>query len=167
MKKIILVLVSLAFIMNTSCQDKKTTSEIEEQNKELVRNYFIELGKTKSEDLSVFVNKYVSSDFVLHLPREEVRGPEGLEEHYAGSKKNFTDAVQSIDDIVAEGDKVAFRGVFMAVQANENKISVTFAGFWKIQEGKIVEWWSEYDALGMMQQLGMELQMKDTSSKAP
>jgi hypothetical protein len=30
-------------------------------------------------------------------------------------------------------------------------------GNWKIQDGKVAEWWSKYDALSPMQQLGMEL----------
>lgn len=164
MKKIILVLVSLAFIMNTSCQDKKTSSELDEQNKELVRNYFNELGKTKSDDLAVFLEKFISLDYILHLPGEEIRGIEGLVDHYASSKAAFPDAVQTILDVIAEKDKVAFRGVFMIFLPNKDKINVTFVGIWKIQDGKIIEWWSEYDALGMMQQLGMELQKKDSSS---
>jgi predicted ester cyclase len=161
MKKILLVFVSLAFIMNTYGQDKKASSDLERQNKELVKSYFTELCNTTSDDLTEFVDKYISSNFILHLPGEEIHGKEGLEEHYASSKKSFTDPAQPIYDIIVEGDKVAFRGEFMAVQPNGNEIKTTFAGFWKIQEGKIVEWWSEYDALGMMQQLGMELRMKE------
>jgi len=53
--------------------------------------------------------------------------------------------------------------VLKAVLPNENEINVTFAGFWQIQNEKIVEWFSEYDALGMMRQLGMELQMKQAT----
>lgn len=161
MKKIILVLVSLAFIMNISCQDKKASSDHERQNKELVKSYFTELCNTASDDLTEFVDKYISSNFVLHLPGEEIHGKEALEEHYASSKKSFTDPAQPIYDIIVEGDKVAFRGGFMAIQANGIEIKTTFVGFWKIKNGKIVEWWSEYDALGMMQQLGMELRMKE------
>jgi predicted ester cyclase len=155
-----------------SCQNKQSTIELEElksqgnleeQNKDYVRNYFIELGKTRSDDLAEFVEKYVSPNFILHLPGEEVRGREGLEKHYANSMAAFPDAVQTIQDVLAQGDKVAFRGVLMIVLPNTKEINVTFVGFWNIQNGKIVEWWSEYDALGMMQQLRMELQQKDSS----
>ena len=169
MKKL-LVFLPLIFCLLISCQNKqsmveleelKAQGQLEEQNKELVRDYFNELGKTKSDDLDVFLEKFISLDYILHLPGEEIRGMEGLVDHYASSKAAFPDAVQTILDVIAQKDKVAFRGVFMIFLPNKDKINVTFVGIWKIQEGKIVEWWSEYDALGMMQQLGMELQMKD------
>ena len=161
MKKINIVLLSLAVLVNASCQDRKAFSALEDQNKELVSNYFNELGKTKSDDLAVFLEKFISLDYILHLPGEEIRGMEGLVDHYASSMQTFPNFEQPIYDIIVDGNKVAFRGEFIATQPNGNVIKTTFAGFWKIQNGKIVEWWSEYDALGMMQQLGMELRMKE------
>jgi len=141
----------------TELNELKAIAELEEQNKELVKNYFNELGNTESNELVEFVDKYISSDIVLHLPGEEIRSKEGLVKHYVDGRAVLPITKQTINDIIAKRDKVAFRGVLKAVQPNENKITVTFAGFWQIQDGKIVEWWSEYDALGMMQQLGMEL----------
>ena len=135
----------------------KAKAELEEQNKELVKSYFNELNNTKSDEVVIFVDKYISSDIVLHLPGEEIRSKEGLVKHYVEGKEALPGSKQTIDDIIAKRDKVTFRGVLKAVQPNGNEITVTFAGFWQIQDGKIVEWWSEYDALGMMQQLGMEL----------
>jgi predicted ester cyclase len=86
-----------------------------------------------------------------------------------GTNKAFPDAVHIIDDVIAEGDKIAFQattrgthqGEFMGIQPTGNAITVTFDGIWHLQSGKIVEWWSEYDALGMMQQLDMELRPKE------
>jgi predicted ester cyclase len=142
-------------------EELKAQGKVEEQNKELVKSYFNELNNTKSDELVVFVDKYISSDFVLHLPKEEIRSKEGIVKHYAEGKAALPGGKQTIDDIISKGDKVAFRGVLKAVQPNGNEITVTFAGFWQVQDGKIIKWWSEYDALGMMQQLGMELQMKE------
>jgi predicted ester cyclase len=135
----------------------KAKAELEEQNKELVKNYFSELNNTKSDELVVFVDKYISTDIVLHLPGEEIKSKEGIVKHYVDGRAALHRIKQTINDIVAKSDEVAFRGVLNAVQPNGIEITVTFAGFWQIQDGKIVEWWSEYDALGMMQQLGMEL----------
>ena len=166
MKKINIVLLSLAVLVNASCQERKSFSALEDQNKGLVKSYFSELGKTKPDDLAVFVEKYVSPDIVLHLPREEVKGRDGLENHYSSSMKTFPNFEQPIYDIIVSENKVAFRGEFIANQANGIVIKTTFTGFWKIQNGKITEWWSEYDALGMLQQLGMELQMKESNLEA-
>ena len=140
---------------------KKIQVESEKQNAELVKSYFNELNNTGSDDLVVFVDKYISSDIVLHLPGEEINSKEGLVKHYADGKAMLPGSYQIIEDIIAQGDRVAFRGVLKAGQPNEKEITVTFAGFWQVQDGKIVEWWSEFDALGMMQQMGMELQMKE------
>ncbi|WP_372950544.1 ester cyclase [Mariniphaga sp.] len=166
MKNLFWTLFALILLAGISCQDKQTTAELnelksreklEENNKELVSNYFNELCKTKPDDLAVFLTKFISLDYILHLPGEEIRGMEGLVDHYASSMKNFPNFEQPIYDIIADGNKVAFRGEFIATQSNGNVIKSTFSGFWQIKDGKIVEWWSEYDALGMMQQLGMEL----------
>ncbi|MCA1759951.1 MAG: nuclear transport factor 2 family protein [Bacteroidales bacterium] len=137
--------------------------EVEEQHKELIKSYFNELNNTESDELAVFADKYISSDFVLHLPEEEIRSKDELVKHYLNGRAALPGAKQTIDDIIVQGNKVAFRGVLNAVLPNENEINVTFAGFWQIQNGKIVEWFSEYDALGMMRQLGMELQMKQVT----
>jgi len=166
MKKLLLTAACSIFLISSysqSREDIKSQGTLEEQNKEYVRNYFSELGKTRSDDLAEFVERHFSPDFILHLPGEEIRGMEGLEKHYANSMAAFPDAVQTIQDVLAEGNKVAFRGVLKIVLPNAKELNVTFVGFWNIQNGKIVEWWSEYDALGMMQQLGMELQQKDSS----
>lgn len=141
----------------TELNELKAKAELEEQNKELVKNYFSELNNTKSDELVVFVDKYISSEIVLHLPGEKIRSKEGIVKHYVDGKAVLPSTKQTINDIIAKSNQVAFRGVLNAVQPNGIEITVTFAGFWQIQDGKIVEWWSEYDALGMMQQLGMEL----------
>jgi predicted ester cyclase len=130
----------------------------------------MELYNTKIEELDKFVDKFISQDFVLHLPGGvDISGKEGLKDYCAGSKMAFTDAAHTVDDVIAEGNKVAFRattkgthqGEFMGIQPTEKDIKVTFDGFCQIQEGKIAEWWSEYAALGMMMQLGMELKPKE------
>ena len=179
MKKLLMILpLALILCFVAGCQDKEAMAELEdfrdqaeleEQNKEMIRLYYIELDNTMIEELDKFVDKFISQDFILHLPGGiDISGKEGLKNYYAGSKMAFPDAAHTIDDVIAEGDKIAFRattkgthqGEFMGIQPTENDIKVTFDGFCQIQEGKIVEWWSEYDALGMMMQLGMELMPK-------
>jgi predicted ester cyclase len=166
MKNLFWTFFALILWAGTSCQDRQTTAELNElkattelenQNKELVKNYFNGLGNTKSDELTAFVDKYISTNIVLHLPGEEIKSKEGIVKHYVDGKAALPNTKQTINDIVAKKDKVAFHGVLTAGQPNENEITVTFAGFWQIKDGKIVEWWSEYDALGMMRQLGMEL----------
>jgi len=137
--------------------------------KDLVNQYYADLDKTSVDGLNKFVSKYVSSDFVLHLPGGmEIKGTSGLQEYYTNSMSAFKEGSHTIDETIEEENKVAFRatasaihkGVFMGIPPAGQKFTTSFAGFWKVKDQKIVEWWSEYDALGMMQQLGMELKMK-------
>ena len=81
----------------------------------------------------------------------------------AGLFTAFPDFHLTIDDEVAEGDKVVkrwtvtgtHRGEFMGIPPTENHITITGISFYRIADGKIVETWWSSDALGMLQQLGV------------
>jgi predicted ester cyclase len=78
--------------------------------------------------------------------------------------------------VVAEGDKVALRVIWNATHQVElfgipptgNRATVTEAHVFRIADGKVVERWGEWDALGMMQQLGAipEPQQSEESEEA-
>jgi len=155
---------------NKELEELTADKELEKRNKELLKQYYIELDNTMIDELDKFVAKFISSDLILHLPGGmDIKGKEGLKAYYESTKMAFPNATHTVDDVIAEKDKVAFRattnathqGEFMGIQPKGEKIKITFDGFWLVREGKIVEWWSEYDALGMMQQLGMELKPKE------
>jgi predicted ester cyclase len=175
--KRLLIILPLVLCVIISCQDKatkaeleqfKTQQELEEQNKEMLRQYYTELDNIDINDLDKFINKFISKDFVIHFPGGiDINGKEGLLAYYTNSMNAFN-GIHAIEDIIAEENKIAFRAIatlnqkeeYMGIQPKDNEIKVTFDGFWSVKDGKVVEWWSEYDALGMMQQLGMELKMK-------
>ena len=77
-------------------------------------------------------------------------------------RQGFPDALFEVEDLVAEGDKVAFRLVWNATHQGElfgipptgTRATVTEMHLLRIADSKIVERWGEWDALGMMQQLG-------------
>jgi steroid delta-isomerase-like uncharacterized protein len=74
----------------------------------------------------------------------------------------FPDTKVSIDDMVAEGDKVAYRwtmrcthkGTFMGIPATGKQIVVKGVEIYKIAGRKIIEAWNFPDTLGMLTQLG-------------
>jgi predicted ester cyclase len=67
-----------------------------------------------------------------------------------------------IEDMIAEGNKVAFRGVVWAIHMSEfmgtpssgKQVVVSVIGFAQLKEGKIEEWWNSPDRLSWMQQIG-------------
>jgi len=69
----------------------------------------------------------------------------------------------TVDDIIAEGDKVAARwtstgthkGELMGIPSTGKKVMVTGIVINHFADGKIVDDWESYDILGMMQQLGV------------
>ena len=75
----------------------------------------------------------------------------------------FPDLQVTVDDLIAEGDKVVARitakgthkGEFMGTPATNKQISMQEIHICRIAGGKIVEHWGLEDSLGMMQQLGM------------
>ena len=73
----------------------------------------------------------------------------------------FPDTVSVVQDMIAEGDKVAarwntqatHRGEFMDVPPTGNRIDVTWYGIFQLSEGRIVESWDTFNGVEMMQQL--------------
>ena len=74
----------------------------------------------------------------------------------------FPDAQITVEDQIAEGDRVVTRwtergthqGEFMSVPPSENRIEIAGITINRFSGGKIAETWTNYDALGMMQQIG-------------
>jgi predicted ester cyclase len=68
-----------------------------------------------------------------------------------------------VDDLLTEGDKVVARmtfsgrhtGEFFGVAATDREVCFTGIVWFRIAEGKIVEHWGEFDALALLQQLGV------------
>ena len=105
---------------------------------------------------------YFSDDFVMHFANEgqNTEQYKGLCQAYFAA---FPDLYITIDDLIAEGDKVTkvwtahstHRGEFMGIPATGKRITVKGIEVFRIADGKIVELWASMDNLGMLQQLGV------------
>jgi len=75
----------------------------------------------------------------------------------------FPDFKATINDLIAEGDKVVIhmtwngtqQGEFMGIPPTGKRISVGIFDILRIAEGQIVEHWGLMDRMAMMQQLGV------------
>jgi len=137
-----------------------------EQNKAVSRRYLEEAWN--KNNLAV-VDELLAPDHVNHSPGPELPpGPEGAKMFIGVYKGGFPDTHIHIEDQMAEGDKVFTRwsahgthsGDFMGIPATGKSVTVTGMIVDRIANGKIVESWSEFDQMGMMQQLGV-VQMPD------
>jgi steroid delta-isomerase-like uncharacterized protein len=136
-----------------------------EKNKELVRQFLADTNAAVGDVARIrsLYEKYSSLSLVHHDPS---RGDTNREQRIQASIMAFTafpDATYSVDDSIAEGDKIANRytlrgthkGVFMGIPPTGKQIVVKGANIYRIREGKIVETWDFLDTFGMMAQLGV------------
>jgi len=93
----------------------------------------------------------------------ESRGPKGMRENVEKYRAAFPDMTMTIDRLVADGDWTAAHwtatgthtGDLMGMAATGKQATVTGVTFHRIgAEGKFVEARTEFDALGMLQQIG-------------
>jgi len=87
---------------------------------------------------------------------------EAAKQEAADFRQGFPDVVSTIEDLIAEGDKVVARwrsrathkGDYMGVAPTGNKIEFTGISVYRIEEGKIAQSWTVEDQFGLMQQIG-------------
>jgi steroid delta-isomerase-like uncharacterized protein len=132
-----------------------------EENKAIVRRWVDEAYNPGNVGL---MDELFAADFVNHDPANPmVRDLEGLKQDVRTQQAAFPDRHTSIDELLADGDKVIKRFTFRGTQTGEwNGIpptgkQVTLQGIdiLRIENGQITEIWWGYDALGVLQQLGV------------
>ena len=131
-----------------------------EENKSIVRRFF-ELGPSKGDLYAA--NELLAPGFVLHVPLPCSPGVQGIDEVITACRAAFEDLHVSVEDMVADGDKVAARftargihmGAFMGLPPTGKPIVMTGMEIFRLERGKIAELWGEANLLGLMQQLGI------------
>jgi len=113
-------------------------------------------------DLGV-VDEVAASDLVIHASSQDIWGREGAKQHVAQLRAGFPDLCFTIEDQIAEGDRVVTRwsargthkGTFQGVPATGRQVRLVGADIDRIIGGKVVECWAHVDELGLMRQLGV------------
>ena len=157
------------------CQDKeamaeleefRAQAEIEEQNKEVVKRYWD--GKWNARNPGI-LDELMKPDVVYHGTSMEMHGVEEYKQVYNMYRSGLHDTQITIEELIAEGDKVMTRLSMSAVHKGDlggipptgkSMTSTVFTVF-RLVDGKIAEEWEILDELGMMHQLGMELKPKE------
>lgn len=132
-----------------------------EQNKALVREMMEEVFNRGNMSR---LDEFMAPDFVEHeeLPPGIPPGREGVKQLPTMLHSAFPDFKVTIDDMVAEGDKVVIRqtwsgthkGEFMGVPPTGKNVSFQVIDIIRVAGGKVVEHWGQMDNMGLMQQLG-------------
>jgi steroid delta-isomerase-like uncharacterized protein len=131
-----------------------------EQNKTLVRRTFEEMWNRGNFSI---INEHLAHDFINHTPFGEMHGLEGAKQFGSMLRTAFPDLHATVEDQIAEGDRVAtrwtargtHRGEFQGIPATGKQMEITVMTISRVANGKLVEQWGNPDLLGLMQQLGV------------
>ena len=117
-----------------------------------------------SDQEAAAIDELVAPDYVFHNPGDPTMppGPAGLKHMHDQWGTAFPDVQTTIDDQIAEGDKVVtrwttrgtHRGEFFGIAPTGKRIEFTGIYIDRVAGGKVVEHWDEADILGVFQQLG-------------
>lgn len=133
-----------------------------QDNKALIRRFFEEVYTRKN---LAAIKEFIAPNHIDHAATAASL-PDGLE----GSRqaigmmlKAFPDLHVTIEDMIAEGNKVVVRmtmhgtqqGAFGSIPPTGKQVAVSTIDIIRIEGGQIVEEWGIDDRLGMIQQLGL------------
>jgi len=132
---------------------------VEESNKALVKRY---IEETWNKGNTAIIDEVIAPDFIQHVPGV-LQGGAGIKGFFAMLHGAFSNISNTIEDVIAEGDKVVWRstirathtGTFRGLPATGKTVTFSAMNLVRLQDGKIVENWGEQDNLSMLQQLGL------------
>ena len=113
------------------------------------------------------IDEIMTPDLITHIPTPPggmiVEGRAGLKQSLAGIRAALPDQHETLDDLIADGDRVAWRwtlhghnrGPLGPIPPTGRPVRITGIEIWRFADGQVVELWNEVDVLGFMQQLGL------------
>jgi steroid delta-isomerase-like uncharacterized protein len=132
-----------------------------EENKALIHRMYAEVHN--KGNLAV-LDEVTATSFIDHnLPSGLPPGVDGIKQLFTSFHTAFPDFHVTVEDMIAEGDKVVSRltmggthkDEFMGIPSTGKEMSVEVIDVLRIAGGKAVERWGIFDQLGLMQQLGV------------
>jgi steroid delta-isomerase-like uncharacterized protein len=135
-----------------------------DDNKALIRRWFEEVwNKGRAEA----IDEMFAADGIAHglsgVQGEPLRGPQDFKPFFYKFREAFPDILVIVEDTMAEGDKVAARctvrgshqGDSLGFAATQKPAEFTGIAIVRIEDGKIVEAWNNFDFMSMFKQLGV------------
>lgn len=137
-----------------------------EEHKAVVRRAIEELFNTGRMKIA---DEVFATDYVDHSPSNpELSSLENIKRFVEERRVAFPDTRNVVEDMIAEGDKVAarwttqatHRGEILGVAPTGNEVTVRWLGIFRVSKGRIVESWDHYETQGLLRQLGADLPSK-------
>lgn len=134
------------------------------ENKELVRRWFEEVWNKGRVDA---IDEMFDANGIAHGlsddPSRPITGPAEFRPFHTVFREAFPNMMIVVEDMVAEGDRVAARcsvrakheGQFLGRAATQSPVEFTGMTIVRIDNGKIVESWNNFDFMNLHRQLGL------------
>lgn len=134
-----------------------------EENKAVLRRWFEEVwNKGRAEAIDELFAADGTAHGLSDAGGESLRGPVGFRPFYQKLRDALPDTEVVVEDMLAEGDKVAARctvrgthlGDTLGFAASGRAVEFTGICIVRVRDGQIVEAWNNFDFMSMFQQLG-------------
>ncbi len=137
------------------------------ENKALVRRFVDEFWNGGN---LLAADEMMAADAVVHEP--VIGTPADLKTLVGDFRTAFPDWHSTVEEMIVEGDRVAerwtgrgtHRGEFQGIPPTGNQVAVPGVVFYRIADGKIVEFRGQFDRMSLMQQLGVVPSMGSLAS---
>lgn len=135
-----------------------------EENKALLRRWFDEVWNKGRADA---IDEMFAEDGIAHglsdVAKESLKGPTDFKPFHTAFRGAFPNIEVVVEDMVAEGDKVAARcsvrgthtGDQLGVVASRAPVTFTGMVIVRVKDGKIAEAWNNFDFMTMNKQIGV------------
>ena len=134
-----------------------------EENKALIQRWFEEVwNKGRAEAIDEMLAQDVSIYGLSDDKDSPMRGTSVFKAFHQNFRNAFPDIVVTVEDMLAEDDKVAARclvrsthlGDGLGIAPTQKPVELTGILIVRIEDGKIVESWNNFDFLSLHRQLG-------------
>ncbi len=132
-----------------------------EENKALARRAWEVVFNQRNLDA---LYEFYAADAVWHQPDQDLQGLEEVKQWLARPFGAFPDLNVTVNDVIAEGDKVVIRYTSRGTHQGETgglgsptgkEIELEGIAIHRLEGSKIVEFWDRFDTLSLLQQLGL------------
>jgi steroid delta-isomerase-like uncharacterized protein len=136
-----------------------------DENKAIVQRWFSDVvsrGDMESLD-AICAVCHPQFEMVRGVTEPAPQGIDGLKGLINTLRTAFPDLTATVDEQIAEGDKVVSRvtmsgthqGEFMGIPATGKSFTIPGVSIWEVRAGQLISEWVNWDSMSMMQQLGL------------
>jgi predicted ester cyclase/ketosteroid isomerase-like protein len=118
--------------------------------------------------------RYLAPEYVMHAPDADIIGCAAYQEVVAADLENIDQMFVTVDDLIAEGDRVVarcttrfeLRGEFLGAYPPGHTIHLQTISIHRVADGRVVESWETYDRRCLLRDLGATQSLGESDRNA-